>query len=147
MGHLVGIARRDKKRAPMETLDKAEVSEQTGVADDSRGKPGDRTVTVISARAWREVCAELGQEIPWTTRRANLLVDDIDLPRRAGPIIEIGDVRLKVTMEVDPCSRMDEQFAGLKEILKPDWRGGVGCSVLAGGSIAIGDAVAITEGD
>lgn len=147
MGRLVGIARREKKRAPMETLEQAEVSEQTGVANDSRGKPGDRTVTVISARAWREVCDELGQQIPWTTRRANLLVDDIDLPKRAGPIIEIGDVRLKVTMEVDPCSRMDEQFEGLRDILKPDWRGGVGCTVLAGGSIAIGDPVAVIEGD
>jgi MOSC domain-containing protein YiiM len=147
MGRLVGIARREKKRAPMETLEKAEVSDQTGVANDSRGKPGDRTVTVISARAWREVCAELGEEIPWTTRRANLLVDDIDLPRCAGPIIEIGDVRLKVTMEVDPCSRMDEQYEGLRAILKPDWRGGVGCTVLAGGSISLGDSVAIVEAD
>ncbi len=147
MGRLVGIARREKKRAPMETLVEAQVSDQTGVANDSRGKPGDRTVTVITARAWREVCTELGREIPWTTRRANLLVDDIDLPRRAGPIIEIGDVRLKVTMEVDPCSRMDEQYQGLREILKPDWRGGVGCKVLTGGSIAVGDAVTIVEAD
>ncbi len=143
MGRLVGIARREEKRAPMQTLEQAEVSDQTGVSHDSRGKPGDRTVTIISARAWRQVCAELGQEIPWTTRRANLLVEDIDLPRAAGPIIEIGDVRLQVRMEVDPCSRMDEQFAGLREILRPDWRGGVGCAVLQGGSISIGDAVKI----
>ncbi len=147
MGRLVGIARRDTKRAPMETLEQAEVSDQTGVAQDSRGKPGNRTVTVISARDWREVCAELGQEIPWTTRRANLLVDDIDLPKSAGQIIEVGDVRLKVTMEVDPCSRMDEQVEGLTNALKPDWRGGVGCCVLQGGTISIGDAVTIVGAD
>ncbi len=123
MGRLVGIARRDTKRAPMETLEQAQVSDQTGVAQDSRGKPGDRTVTVISARTWREVCAELGQEIPWTTRRANQLVDEIDLPKSAGQIIEIGDVRLKVIVEVAPCSRMDEQVEGLTNALKPDWRG------------------------
>ena len=103
MGRLAGIARREKMRAPMETLEQADVSDQTGVAKDLRGKPGKRTVTVISARAWREVCAELGQDIPWTTRRANLLVDDIDLPRSVGQIIEVGEVRLEVTMEVDPC--------------------------------------------
>ena len=147
MGRLVGIARRDTKRAPMETLEQAEVSDQTGVAQDFRGKPGDRTVTVISARAWGEVCAELGQQIPWTTRRANLLVDDIDLPKSAGQITEIGAIRLKVTMEVDPCSRMDEQLEGLTNALKPDWRGGVGCSVLLGGSISIGDAVTVVEAD
>ena len=147
MGRLSGIARREKKRAPMETLEQAEVSEQTGVARDFRGKPGKRSVTVISARAWREVCAELGQEIPWTTRRANLLVDDIDLPNAEGAIIEIGDVRLQVTMEIDPCFRMDEQVDGLTEALKPDWRGGVGCIVLQSGSVSIGDAVKIVASD
>jgi MOSC domain-containing protein YiiM len=147
MGRLAGIARRDEKRAPMETLDQADVSDQTGVALDSRGKPGERTVTVVSARAWREVCAELGQDIPWTTRRANLLVDDIDLPRSAGPIIEIGGIRLKVMVEVNPCSRMDEQVAGLTAALTPEWRGGVGCTVLQGGAIAVGDPVAILEDD
>ena len=147
MGRLTGIARRDTKRAPMETLEQAQVSDQTGVAQDSRGKPGDRTVTVISARTWREVCAELGQEIPWTTRRANLLVDEIDLPKSAGQIIEIGDVRLKVIVEVAPCSRMDEQVEGLTNALKPDWRGGVACTVLQGGSISIGDAVTVVEAD
>lgn len=147
MGRLTGIARREKKRAPMQTLEQAEVSEQTGVAKDSRGKPGNRTVTVISARAWREVCAELGQDIPWTTRRANLLVDDIDLPKSEGAIIDIGEVRLQVTMEVDPCFRMDEKVDGLTEALKPDWRGGVGCIVLQSGSVSIGDAVKIVASD
>ena len=147
MGRLAGIARRDEKRAPMQTLEQADVSDQTGVAQDSRGKPGGRTVTVISASAWREVCAELGQDIPWTTRRANLLVDDIDLPRSAGPVIEVGEVRLQVMVEVNPCSRMDEQVAGLTAALTPAWRGGVGCTVLQGGSIAIGDPVTVTEDD
>jgi MOSC domain-containing protein YiiM len=147
MGRLVGIARRDEKRAPMETLEQADVSDQTGVARDSRGKPGERTVTVISARAWREVCTELGEEIPWTTRRANLLVDDIDLPRSDGPVIEVGKVRLKVMTEVNPCSRMDEQVAGLTAALTPEWRGGVGCTVLQGGSISIGDPVTIVGDD
>jgi MOSC domain-containing protein YiiM len=147
MGRLVGIARRDEKRAPMETLEQADVSDQTGVARDSRGKAGERTVTVISARAWREVCTELGQEIPWTTRRANLLVDDIDLPRSDGPVIEVGKVRLKVMTEVNPCSRMDEQVAGLTAALTPEWRGGVGCTVLQGGSISIGDPVTIVGDD
>ena len=147
MGRLTGIARRDEKRAPMGTLERATVSDHTGVAEDFRGKPGKRTVTVISARAWREVCDELGQEIPWTTRRANLLVDDVDLPRSIGPVIEVGAVRLKVAMEVDPCSRMDEQIAGLTAALKPDWRGGVGCTVLQGGAISIGDPVTVVEDD
>ena len=93
------------------------------------------------------MCAELGKDLPWTTRRANLLVDGIALPQAAGDVIEIGDVKLKVELETDPCSRMEEQFAGLKQALTPDWRGGVCCTVLSGGTVAIGDSVSIRQSD
>ncbi len=145
MGRLIGIARREKKRAPMETLDSAEISTDTGVAGDFRGKPGKRQVTLLSAEAWQEVCNELGQDMTWTTRRSNLLIENINLPKSAGHIIAIGNVRLKTSMEIDPCSRMDEQVDGLKKALQPDWRGGIGCEVLEGGSISVGDPVALIE--
>jgi len=143
MGQLVGIARREKKRAEMELLEDADISEQTGVANDFRGKPGGRQVTVISEEAWAAACKDLGQDIPWTTRRSNLLVRDVELPRRIGDAIEIGGVRLLVTMEVDPCSRMEEQYEGLREALAPDWRGGVACTVLKGGSVRLVDDVTV----
>ena len=141
MGRLAGIARRERKRAPMETLERAEISTETGVAMDSRGKPGPRQVTVISAKAWRDACRELQRDVPWTTRRANLLVDDLELPRTVGSVIVIGPVRLQITGEVDPCSRMEEQCPGLREALQPEWRGGVSCTVVEGGTVAVGDEV------
>ena len=147
MGKLSGIARREKKRAPMELLDSAIVSEATGVADDFRGKPGKRQVTLLSARDWRAACEELGAEVPWTARRSNLLVEDMDLPKVSGRIVCIGDVRLRTTIEIDPCSRMDEAAPGLKAALKPDWRGGVGCEVLQGGEISLGDEVVLVDAD
>lgn len=143
MGRLAGIARRDAKRAAMQTLDTAEISAETGVAMDFRGRPGKRQVTVLSQRAWDAACRDLGRDLPWTTRRSNLLVENIDLPRRVGDTLCIGEVRLRVTMEVDPCSRMDEQCEGLRDALAPDWRGGVACTVLAGGQVRVGDAVSI----
>ncbi len=145
MGRLAGIARREKKRAQMVTLERAIISEQTGVADDFRGKPGNRQVALLSTRAWQATCAELGQEIPWTTRRANLLIADLDLPTSVGQIIVIGVVRLRITIEVDPCSRMEEQAPGLIMALQPDWRGGVACTVLQGGEVAIGDPVSMVD--
>lgn len=129
----------------MRELDEAQVSMETGVADDFRGRPGDRQVTLISSAVWRQVCTELDRELPWTTRRANFLVDGVELPREPGAIIEVGPVRLRVTMETDPCSRMDEQCPGLREALTPDWRGGVCCRVLSGGKVARGDSVRIVE--
>jgi MOSC domain-containing protein YiiM len=145
VGRLIGIARREQKRAEMEILEDAEVNEHTGVAEDFRGKPGNRQVTVVSAEAWAATCEDLGQKIPWTTRRANLLVEDVQLPRRTGDVIEVGSVQLLVTMQVDPCSRMEEQYSGLKVALTPDWRGGVACTVLQGGSVRLGDSVSIVE--
>lgn len=143
MGRLEGIARRERKRAPMEELEHAQISTATGVARDFRGKPGERQVTVISAAAWRAACTELGRDVPWTARRANLLVDGVELPQTIGSVIRVGAVRLRVTGEVDPCSRMDEQYPGLTNALKPDWRGGVSCTVLEGGFISLGDAVSL----
>ncbi len=147
MGRLIGIARREQKRADMEILEDAEVSEHTGVAEDFRGKPGNRQVTVVSAEAWAATCEDLGQQMPWTTRRANLLVEDVQLPRRTGDVIEVGSVRLLITMEVDPCSRMEEQYDGLKAALTPDRRGGVACTVLQGGSVRLGDDVSVVAAD
>ncbi len=147
MGRLVGIARREKKRAEMEILKDAEISDETGVANDFRGRPGKRQVTVMSAEAWASACKELGQEIPWTTRRANLLVEDVELPQRTGDVIEVGGVRLLITMEVDPCSRMEEQVQGLRSALTPEWRGGVACTVLKGGPVRVGDNVSVRATD
>jgi MOSC domain-containing protein YiiM len=147
MGRLVGIARRKKKRAAMETLESAKVREESGVANDFRGKPGKRQVTLVSASAWAAVCDELGQEIPWTTRRANFLIEGVNFPKRTGDVIEVGGVRLLVTMEVNPCSRMEEQVAGLKQAMTPDWRGGVACTVLKGGTVRLGDDVAVLAED
>jgi MOSC domain-containing protein YiiM len=145
MGVLAGIARREKKLSPMETLQSAEVSAETGVANDSRGKPGKRQVTLLSAHDWRAACDEVGKDVVWTTRRANLFIEDFDLPREAGRLILIGDVRLRTTVEIDPCSRMDDQCPGLKKALQPNRRGGVGCEVLQGGRIKIGDTVSVVE--
>ena len=147
MGRLIGIARREQKRAGMEILEDADISAQTGVAEDFRGKPGKRQVTVISAEAWAAACEDLGQQIPWTTRRANLLVEDIKLPQCTGDVIKVGGVRLLITMEVDPCSRMEEQYDGLRAALTPDWRGGVACTVLKGGSVRLGDDVSVLTTD
>ena len=86
---------------------------------DSRGKPGKRQVTVLSTRAWNRACDEVGQQVDWTARRANLLVDGIDLPRESGGILRIGPVELQVNRETDPCSLMDEQCEGLRTALQP----------------------------
>lgn len=143
MAALRGIARREGKRAPMQTLDSAPVLVESGVAGDSRGRPGPRQVTVLTSAGWDAACADAGVELPWQTRRANILVEGLDLLDTTGQQLRIGELLLEVTGELEPCSRMDEAHPGLREALTPEWRGGVTCRVVAGGTIAVGDPVSL----
>ncbi|WP_455201129.1 MOSC domain-containing protein [Kaarinaea lacus] len=145
MAKLIGIAIRHKKRGPMQTLNKAFISLGKGVEDDFRGKPSKRQVTVMSQKAWQDANAILGTELPWTTRRANLLVDELDLENTAGKTIVVGDVVLRITQETDPCERMTEAATGLYDVLKANWRGGVCCRVISEGHVKLGDDVVLAE--
>lgn len=154
-GRLIGIARHDRPRGPMEVLDHVTVSVAGGVQGDFRGavRPGrkpHRQISLIEAESWEAALADLGRDgendLPWWKRRANLLTQDIRLPREAGAIIAIGaSLRIEVTTECDPCRRMEEIAPGLKAVLMPDWRGGVLGRVIADGDIAVGDEIRIIE--
>jgi len=148
-GTLIGIARRLVSRAPMELLAEAGISTEQGVFGDFRGKAKPdgrvtkRQVSLLRREDWAAAEALLGIAMPWTYRRANLLVEGLDLPRMAGTILAIGEIRLRVSGECDPCRRMDEQQDGLWPALVPDWRGGYLTTVIAGGHARLGDQVRI----
>ena len=140
-GRVLELARRAATRAPMEVLDEASVTVDGGLSGDIRGKLKGRQVTVLSRESWDAACRELGRELPWTTRRANILIEGLDLADTAGRTLRFGDLKLAITGETDPCQRMDEQAEGLREALLPDWRGGVTCTVTQAGSVGVGDGV------
>lgn len=155
VGRLGGIARHDRPRGPIETVGRVAVNRTEGIHGDFRGavkpgKQGKRQVSLIEADSWAAAMADLGlsegDPHPWHARRANLLVEGLRLPREPGRIIAIGEsLRIEVTQECDPCSRMEEIAPGLKAALTSDWRGGVLGRVLDDGEIAIGDEVRIEE--
>jgi MOSC domain-containing protein YiiM len=146
MPTLTGIAYRKAQKAPMTEIDSVEITLEAGVLPDTRGKPGKRQVTLLSRQSWQDVCSELGVELPWTFRRANLLVDGLRFSAGdVGRIIRIGEAELQVMIETDPCPRMDAQHEGLTKALLPDWRAGVCCRVLKGGSVRVGDGISIVD--
>ncbi|MFT4747905.1 MAG: MOSC domain-containing protein YiiM [Congregibacter sp.] len=139
---LLDIAFRPKSRAAMQTKVGTMVSKVAGVDGDFRGKPGKRQVTVMSIEQWQLACDELGTILPWTIRRANLLVDGVSFDATMiGQQIKIGQCILYITGETDPCPKMDAQHQGLTHALTPDWRGGVCCRVISDGRIKVGDNV------
>ncbi len=147
-GVIAGLARHAYSRAPMENIDRAAITLERGVEGDCKGrfKPGGRNrrqVTLIERADWEAATAEVGVDLPWSARRASILVDGLDLPQVPGTVLRIGDVRLMVMVECNPCSRMDALAPGLQAALNTDWRGGVCTRVLSGGEIAVGDAIVV----
>lgn len=102
---------------------------------------GRRQVTLLSLPRWRALTGHLPGPPDPTVRRANLLVDGLDLDDCRGRVIAIGQARIRIFGETRPCHQMDDACPGLQAALSPPWGGGAFGEVIAGGSIALGDEV------
>jgi MOSC domain-containing protein YiiM len=134
----------------METVDHVAVTAAEGLHGDFRGglaatkKGRRRQVSLIEADSVSKAFAEAHAALDWSDCRRNLLVAGLRLPREEGTKIAIGEsLVIEVTMECDPCDRMDALKDGLRVALTPDWRGGVLGRVIEDGEIAVGDEVRI----
>jgi len=143
VGNVLAIALRTREKGPMREVQRARAT--------ANGLTGDvdvttqRAMTFISARQWAQIQQELGADLPWHTRRANVLVDADSLAPLIGRTVSVGDVRVRINAETRPCSYMDELHAGLRGALGPDCRGGVYGSVLREGDIDVGAVMKIEE--
>jgi MOSC domain-containing protein YiiM len=129
----------------MQELSQADVTIERGIIADYRGA-GLRQVTFLDAGQWQEAIAELEVELPWHTRRANMLIEGIDLRTTVGRSMQIGDCLFAIRGETDPCQRMDELKMGLRDALKPAMRGGVWGRVVRGGTLRVGQRVQVLPG-
>lgn len=146
MGKVVGIATHSEKGGPMVVYASAKVSFERGVGDDINGaNQDDRQVSIMTQEGWMDACAELDRKIHWTTRRANILIEGIDLKDSVGKILRIGKFYVEITGEMKAGNRMEEERVGLKDALAPDWRGGVTGRLLSEGVIYEKDEVVFYE--
>ena len=146
MPKLLAIAYKTVKRGPMNEALCANVTQLSGVEKDVFGRPGKRQVTVLSKIQWQQACHSIEADLPWTTRRANLLVDDLVFSSAdVGKHLQIGELRLEITGETDPCKKMEIAHVGLEAALTPDWRGGVTCRVLNDAMIHLGDEITLVN--
>ncbi len=74
-----------------------------------------------------------------SARRANVVVQGIDLEKSHGRMLRLGGCLVRINGEVRPCERMDEARQGLRSALNPHWRGGVFAEIVEGGTIRVGD--------
>jgi MOSC domain-containing protein YiiM len=143
-GVLRRIFLRPSARTPAQEAATAAAHPGAGLEGDHAGG-GARQVTLISLESWRAACAELGREISPAGRRANLVVEGVNLAAAVGKNLTIGGVSIGIVGETRPCRLMEDYHPGLQRALDPDCRGGVYGRVLTGGSLSVGDPVEIAE--
>lgn len=149
LGVVAGLARHAYPKAPMEVIDRIEITPSHGLAGDHRGfrqpgSAGKRQVTLMERANWAAAMTAVGADLPWWARRCNVLIDGLDLPQMPGALLRLGaDVVLELTRFTDPCSRMEALAPGLFDALWIDWRGGVCSRVVQGGSVTVGDLIRV----
>lgn len=128
-------------RGPMDSVSQADLVAGQGIAGNA-DQGGRRQVTLIEEEIWQALMAEVGGDLPPSTRRANLLLRGVALAGSRGQVLRIGPCRIRIYNETKPCERMEEALAGLRQAMYPDWRGGAYGEVLDDGALSVGDAVA-----
>ena len=141
-GTVLALALRPIKSTAMALCDTLTLSPDEGVIGD-HGTSQRRQVTILDIASWNAACGEVDTSLPWTSRRANILVEDIDLQSLAGQTIRIGTALAKVMGEVVPCHVMDTAHPGLKDAMKSEWRGGVFAQIIQTGSVTIDDKITL----
>ncbi len=124
----------------MDAADRAELVAGRGLKGDAT-QGGRRQVTLLSLDRWRERTAALPGPPDPAIRRANLLVEGVDLDHSRGRILCVGEARIRIFGETRPCRQMDEACPGLQAALDPAWAGGAFGEVVRGGAIAVGGPV------
>ena len=140
-GRLEAIWLKRSHRGPMDAFASVQLVAGQGIAG-SIDRSRRRQVTIHSLESWQRFMAALGAEADPAARRANLLVSGIELAHTRGHVLRIGGSRLVIGGELTPCERMDEVRPGLRELMRPDWGGGVFAEVLDGAEVRVGDPVA-----
>ncbi len=146
IGRVLAIARKSAVGGPMIDLESARVATD-GTLDEAPPTSLERGLTLLSAAQWKAACDDLGMALPWTARRANVLVEVDTLGPLIGKRARLGSVLLRITGETKPCRQMEETQKGLLKALVPDQRGGVTAHVERGGAFKLGDVLTIEDGD
>ena len=141
-GEVVSIHRAGFRDAPAESLTSARILADFGLEGDFRSQRPGRHVTLIEEETLAAVGAQLGIAIPSGASRRQIVIRGLALNPTVGKQLRIGEVLLEVTSFCDPCIKMEGKIGAGAQAALAD-RGGVCARVLAGGTMRVGDTVAV----
>lgn len=127
-------------RGPMDAATRATLVAGRGLVGNA-DQGGKRQVTILDLERWHELMDLLGADVEPGARRANLVIDSLDLFDSRGRMLRVGGTRLHIVGETRPCERMDEALTGLRPAMRERWGGGAFAEVVEGGEIVVGDRV------
>lgn len=128
------------KKGPMDPVETARLIAGRGIVGNAN-QGGKRQVTILSRKHWQATTAGVGEPVDPRSRRANLLVTDVDFEHARGQILKIGSVRIRIYGETRPCEQMEAVAGGLKQAMSIPWGGGAFGEILDDGEIRVGDPV------
>lgn len=146
-GRVEWIGLRPKRDVPMREVQAVDAITGAGLAGDRYASgSGKRGVTLIQAEHLPAIASLSGHDVvvPALLRR-NLVVSGIALVALKGRRFRIGDVLLEGTDSCDPCSRM-ETALGPGGYNAMRGHGGLCARILEGGTLHVGDRVAVVAG-
>ena len=142
MAEVVSIHRAHERDAPAEPLTSVRVLTDFGLEGDFRSQRAGRHVTLIEEETLAAVGKQLGIAIPAGASRRQIEVRELALNPTVGQTLRVGEVLLAVTSRCDPCIKMEGKIGpGAQAALTG--RGGVCARVLVGGTLRVGDTVAV----
>ena len=151
-GKLVAIAIAPRAKGAMQNVEAVEIVVGEGLRGDRYGagigaaqfrgrRSPEKEVTLIAREAIEAANDEFNYTIEHLDTRRNLLTEGVLLNELVGEQFRVGDVVLKGLELCEPCGYLEKRtFKGIIAALKG--RGGLRCSVVAGGTVRVGDGIA-----
>lgn len=139
MGEVAHLFRCIAHRLPMRAVQDIEAVANRGLSGCAHAQPGGlRQVLLMDLETLDDLNLHPGD------LKENVTVRGLDVRAlRPGQRLLIGEALLEVTVPCEPCKRMDDIRAGLKQELRG--RRGMLCRVMKSGRIRVGDSIVMME--
>ena len=145
MAEVVSIHRAAVKDGVAEPLAEALLRDNYGIEGDWRSRGGkDRQVTLIEEETLLAVGQTLDEPVQPGASRRQIVVRGLPLNPTVGHVLRVGEAELKVMGLADPCDNMERTIGPGARAALGD-HGGICARVLRGGTVRVGDPVAVGE--